>query len=117
MLIGQLSTLTGVTRKAIRHYEAIGLIATPERKGSYRIYNEHDVTVIGMIRRAKDLGFTLSEIKNIVSKKTEDEKLPIEMVCQLIDTKMVVLKQEADELLQQKKALQIFKEDFVKKFI
>jgi DNA-binding transcriptional MerR regulator len=39
MLIGQLSTLTGVTHKAIRHYEAIGLIAITERKGSYRIYN------------------------------------------------------------------------------
>jgi len=35
MLIGRVSELTGATRKAIRHYESIGLITPPDRKGSY----------------------------------------------------------------------------------
>ena len=116
MLIGHVSKLTGATRKAIRHYEAIGLIAPPERKGSYRVYNDHDVMIISMICRAKNLGFSLSEIKDIVSKKTEKKELPIEMVCQLIDTKMLTLKQEVNELLRTKDALNVFKEDFIKKF-
>ena len=70
MLIGRVSELTGATRKAIRHYESIGLISPPNRMGNYRVYNDHDVMVISMICRAKTLGFSLFEIKDIVSKKT-----------------------------------------------
>lgn len=116
MLIGSVSKLTGATRKAIRHYEAIGLIANPERKGSYRVYNDHDVMIISMICRAKNLGFSLSEIKDIVSQKTEKEELPIEMVCQLIDKKMLTLEHEVNELLRTKSALNVFKADFIKRF-
>lgn len=116
MLIGRVSELTGATRKAIRHYESIGLIAPPDRKGSYRIYNEHDVTVISMICRAKALGFGLCEIKDIVSKKAEEKKLPIDLVCLLIDKKISDLKREAEKLLVKSGNLKQFKIDLVKKF-
>jgi MerR family copper efflux transcriptional regulator len=116
MLIGRISELTGATRKAIRHYESIGLITPPERKGSYRIYNDHDVMVISMICRAKALGFSLFEIKDIVSKKTEEKKLPIELVYRLIDKKISDIKQEAEELLLKTENLKKFKIDLVKEF-
>lgn len=116
MLIGRVSELTGATRKAIRHYESIGLIRSPERKGSYRIYNDHDVMVISMICRAKALGFSLFEIKNIVSKKTKEKKLPIDLVYRLIDKKVSDLKQEAEELLLKVESLKKFKIDLVKEF-
>ena len=38
MYIGKLALVTGVTQKAIRHYENLGLIPAPERKGKYRFY-------------------------------------------------------------------------------
>jgi len=116
MLIGRVSELTGATRKAIRHYESIGLIAPPERKGNYRIYHAHDVMVISMICRAKSLGFSLSEIKDIVAKKSQDKKLPIDLVDQLIDKKVIALQQQVATLLQQEKDLNTFKEDLFKKF-
>ncbi|MFT4809934.1 MAG: MerR family copper efflux transcriptional regulator [Glaciecola sp.] len=116
MLIGRVSELTGATRKAIRHYESIGLITPPDRKGSYRIYNNHDVMIISMICRAKTLGFSLCEIKDIVSKKTEEKKLPIDLAYILIDKKISVLKQEVDDLLLKKENLKRFKIDLVKEF-
>lgn len=116
MLIGRVSELTGATRKAIRHYESIGLIPPPDRKGSYRIYHDHDVMVISMICRAKALGFSLFEIKDIVSKKTQEKKLPIDLAHRVIDKKISVLKQEADALLLNAENLKEFKRDLVKKF-
>jgi DNA-binding transcriptional MerR regulator len=116
MLIGRVSELTGATRKAIRHYESIGLTEPPERQGSYRIYNDHDVMVISMICRAKALGFSLSEIKEIVSKKTKEKKLPIDLVYRIIDKKVSDLKQEADERLQKAENLKEFKLDLTNKF-
>ncbi|MDB4302929.1 MerR family transcriptional regulator [bacterium] len=116
MLIGRVSELTGATRKAIRHYESIGLIAPPERKGNYRIYNEHDVVVISMICRAKTLGLSLFEIKDIVSKKSKDKKLPVDLVLQLIDKKISLLKEEAVVLLLKADNLKEFKVDFIKEF-
>ncbi|MBQ4833149.1 MerR family transcriptional regulator [Pseudoalteromonas sp. MMG010] len=116
MLIGRVSELSGATRKAIRHYESIGLIAPPNRKGNYRIYNNHDVVVIKMICQARALGFSLFEIKDIVSQKTKDKKLPIAQVNRLIDKKISDLKQEAHAALLKVENLAEFKKDLVKEF-
>ncbi|MFT4776910.1 MAG: MerR family copper efflux transcriptional regulator [Oleispira sp.] len=116
MLIGRVSELTGATRKAIRHYESIGLIAPPDRKGSYRIYNDNDVMVIKMICRAKTFGFSLFEMKEIVSKKTKEKKLPIDLIYRLIDKKISDLKQEAEEILLKVDNLKEFKVDLDKEF-
>jgi DNA-binding transcriptional MerR regulator len=114
MLIGQVSELTGATRKAIRHYESIGLMTPPERKGNYRIYSDHDVVVIRMICRAKSLGFSLSEIKEIVATKMKQKKLPLESVQLLIDTKISDLKTEVELLTQKQEMLKQFKSDLIK---
>ena len=116
MLIGRVSELTGATRKAIRYYESIGLISPPDRKGSYRIYDDHDVMVVSMICRAKTLGFSLFEIKEIVSKKTQEKRLPIELVHRVIDKKISDLKQEVEALLLKSENLKEFKDDLVKEF-
>ena len=57
MYIGKVSELTGATPKAIRHYEAIGLIPPPKRLGKYRHYSEKDVRLISMIKHAQKYGF------------------------------------------------------------
>jgi DNA-binding transcriptional MerR regulator len=116
MLIGRVSELTGATRKAIRHYESIGLIREPERNGTYRIYSEHDVTVIGMIRQAQILGFSLKELKEIVFIKTREQAVPVDLVASLIDEKIVTLKQEVEQLKLKEKNLKKFKMDFFKEF-
>lgn len=66
MYIGEASTQTGLSIKAIRFYEEKGLIRTPERKGRYRIYNDTDIELLKLIKEAKDLGIPLSKLKGVI---------------------------------------------------
>lgn len=116
VLIGKVAELTGATRKAIRHYETIELIPSPKRSGTYRTYSEHDVMVISMIRRAQILGFSLNELKEIVSKKITDQKLPIPLVSAHIDNKVIELEKESEALQSKIKKLNQFKIDLIKEF-
>lgn len=67
MKIGQVSAASGVSQRMIRHYETIGLIAPPARRESgYRDYDERDLHTLRFIRRARDLGFGIEEIRQLV---------------------------------------------------
>ena len=67
MQIGEASRLTGVSAKMIRHYESIGLIPNADRRDSnYRDYGHHDIHRLGFIRRARDLGFSMEEIRDLL---------------------------------------------------
>lgn len=68
LTIGQLASDGGVGVETVRFYERKGLLAEPERRPSgYRKYDEEVVHRLRFIRRAKDLGFTLNEIKDLLS--------------------------------------------------
>ena len=72
--IGQLARETHVNVETVRFYERQGLIQQPPRRESgYRQYTENEASRIKFIRRAKDLGFTLKEIKELLSLKTDSE--------------------------------------------
>jgi len=67
MQIGEAARRTGVSAKMIRHYEQIGLIPSADRRDSnYRDYGHHDVHRLGFIRRARDLGFSIEEIRDLL---------------------------------------------------
>ncbi len=67
MQIGDASRATGVSAKMIRHYESIGLIPAADRRDSnYRDYGHHDIHRLGFIRRARDLGFSIDEIRDLL---------------------------------------------------
>ena len=67
MQIGEVAETTGVSAKMIRHYESIGLIPPPGRRDSnYRDYGHHDVHRLGFVRRARDLGFSIDEIRDLL---------------------------------------------------
>lgn len=68
MNIGQAAKASGVSAKMIRYYEQTGLIPAAARKESgYRDYADSDVHMLRFIRRARDLGFAVAEINELLS--------------------------------------------------
>ena len=68
MNIGEAAETTGVTPKMIRHYEQIGLIREAGRTGSgYRVYGPKDLSTLSFIRRARDLGFSIVQIRDLLT--------------------------------------------------
>jgi len=65
--IGTAAQLSGISPKMLRHYESLGLLGAVARTGSnYRQYSEADVHTLRFIRRARDMGFSLGAITELV---------------------------------------------------
>lgn len=71
-LIGQLAKLAGVKPDSVRFYERSGLLPAPRRTDSgYRVYDEEALKQLCFIKRGQSLGFTLDEVKRILSLRGE----------------------------------------------
>lgn len=67
MKIGDVSAASGISERMIRHYEKIGIVPPAARRDSgYRDYDERDVRTLQFIRRARDLGFSIEEIRQLL---------------------------------------------------
>jgi MerR family transcriptional regulator, mercuric resistance operon regulatory protein len=67
MSIGRLSTRAAVNIETVRYYERAGLLPSPPRKeGGHRLYGEAHVKRLTFVRRARELGFTLEEIRALL---------------------------------------------------
>ncbi|MCU7939118.1 MAG: heavy metal-responsive transcriptional regulator [gamma proteobacterium symbiont of Bathyaustriella thionipta] len=70
--IGQVAKETGITVETIRFYEKQGLIDTPQRtENGYRQYPQNTVKRVRFIQHAKDVGFTLKNIGELLSLRQE----------------------------------------------
>jgi len=68
MKIGQLSEQTDCKIETIRYYERIGLLPPPARTDAgYRLYNDNHRRRLSFIRRSRELGFTIDEIRGLLS--------------------------------------------------
>ncbi len=88
MKIGELAKATGLTTKTIRYYELHRLLDDPERTESgYRMYGEADVERLEFVKKAKRLGLSLEEIREILILH-EESQAPCVHVLALLDRKL-----------------------------
>lgn len=67
MNIGEAAKATRLSAKMIRHYEAIDLVPLPDRQASgYREYSEPDLHRLAFVRRARELGFSIERIRDLL---------------------------------------------------
>ena len=67
MNIGEAAKLSGVSAKMVRHYESLGLLPNvPRTDSGYRQYGGREVHTLRFIRHARDLGFSMAEISELV---------------------------------------------------
>ncbi len=67
MNIGNASRESGVSVKMVRHYESIGILPKAVRsEGNYRLYGPNEVHTLRFIKRARDLGFSMEDIRELL---------------------------------------------------
>jgi MerR family copper efflux transcriptional regulator len=99
LTIGQVAEAAGVTRKAVRTYEAKGLLPVPARSGSgYRVYDASSVELLAFIRRARTLGLRLDEIRDVLAVR-DDGTRPCALVAELLGARITEIDRTVDELL------------------
>lgn len=106
MNIGQASKASGVSAKMIRYYEEIKLIPPSDRTAAgYRSYSQNDIHRLHFIRKARDLGFSVAEIGELLalwgdrSRKSADVK-------RVAETHIADLKQRIKDMQEMAKTLQ-----------
>lgn len=105
LTIGQVAKRAGVGVETVRFYERQGLLEAPERRPSgYRQFDEEIVARLRFIRRAKELGFTLHEIKELLSLK-RDPSMTCADVKQQAEAKITDIEAKINSLTRMKQAL------------
>lgn len=99
LTIGEVAREAGVTRKAVRVYEAKGLLPRAARThNGYRLYDEHDVELLTFIRRARALGLHLGDIRKILDVSSHGIA-PCATVRELLDARIAELDNTVADLL------------------
>lgn len=105
--VSQLANEAGINVETIRYYEKVKLLPKPKRKESrYRIYNENDLSRLRFIKRAKELGFTLKEIKELLALKI-DSKAKCGDLKEIAEVKIEDIKKKVRDLNKIKKHLKL----------
>jgi MerR family mercuric resistance operon transcriptional regulator len=105
MTVGQVARQTGVGVETVRFYEKNGLLQEPTRRASgYREYDEETVNTLRFIQRAKEVGFTLSEIKELLSLRSCSDQ-PCDDVRSRAEAKIAEIEQKVAVLLRMKEVL------------
>ncbi|MBC69454.1 MULTISPECIES: MerR family DNA-binding protein [Acinetobacter] len=107
MLIGELVKQTNLSRDTIRFYEKMQLIHSITRNNGYKDYPEQTLQQVQLIRTAKNLGFSLHEIKQILA-MTAQQEIPADQVHNIFQEKLDVIDEKIAQLNQIKLMLSRF---------
>ena len=100
MRIGELAERAGISTKAIRYYEQIGILTPPARTLSgYRTYDEAALGRLGFVRAAQAVGLTLGEIRQVIAFR-DDGQAPCAHVTELLQRHAADLDARIHELQQ-----------------
>jgi DNA-binding transcriptional MerR regulator len=97
--IADLAREFGISTRAIRFYEAKGLL-TPERVGSTRVFRRRDRARLILILRGKRLGFSLRDISDYLSLYEADrtQRAQVNLLVEMVDQRMLMLEQQLADL-------------------
>ena len=96
--IGLASRESGVSVKMIRHYEAIGLLKNVARTyANYRVYSDKDVHTLRFIKRARTLGFSMDDIRELLA-LWQNKTRPSASVKKIAGSHIQVLKRRIAEM-------------------
>jgi DNA-binding transcriptional MerR regulator len=116
--IDDVSKLTGLTKRAIRYYEDLGLITSPKRsEGGVRLYTSEHIQQLREIVELKNvLGFTLQELKQVIEMKNMAKRLRKQYQCTLDLLKMEEELHEAKKMLSEQLTLLEYKLEKIQLF-
>ena len=98
MKIGELGAATGTKVETIRYYEQIGLLPPPARSPSnYRSYGPEHLQRLAFIRRARDLGFPLDQVRELLS-LSDDKSRSCEAVDEIARAHLATVKRKVADL-------------------
>jgi MerR family mercuric resistance operon transcriptional regulator len=96
--IGNLSRQTECNIETIRYYERIGLLPRARRAGRYRRYNADDVARLRFVRRARQLGFTLNDVRALLRLASVDGDQVCAEARRLAATHVAEIRAKIDDL-------------------
>ena len=106
LLIGEVASRSGVSRKALRLYERAGILAEPRRtEAGYRVYGPETLAILTFVAQARRLGFHLEEIKEVVQIKRSG-RCPCPHVLDLVRQKVKALDRTLADLTEVRRGLQ-----------
>ncbi|KKO45131.1 hypothetical protein WG68_11930 [Arsukibacterium ikkense] len=109
MFIGAVVKQTGASAKAVRLYEALGLLGKVQRKGAYRYYSPAQLNQISLIRQAQRLGFRLAELSPLLNAGGSSPDWPA--LAQQLATKQAAICREITRLQHLQQQLQLIMQE------
>ena len=116
MLINELSKRTGITTHTIRFYEKSGLIKGKRnesiKSNKYFHYDEETVEKLELVKDAKSIGFTISEIRQLM-RAWYNNKIDVSSKLTVLDEKLLSINEKIKQLKEMKKMISQFKKDVI----
>ena len=104
MNIGEVATRSGLPAKTIRYYEDIGLVKPLRSANGYRSFRDRDVHMLAFLGRARALGFSIGDCRNLLKLYEDDHRTSAE-VKQIAEGHLAEIDQKITELTEMRATL------------